>query len=112
MTKVCVPPVRERHGELTGCTGVTMEDGRAYRANHRGHIEVDPRTAAQMVANPLAPGLVAVYTGGVPRTAGVICGTCGFAGFAFHRAKPCGRCGADDWDSPAPTETIQAEETT
>ena len=100
MTKVLVPPVRERHGELVGCTGFTMEDGRVFRANRRGHVEVpDLRTAQQAVSNPLAPGGVAIYTGGVPRTASATCGTCGFNGYPFHRSAPCPRCDSENWEN-------------
>ncbi len=98
--RVLVDPPRERHGDPVGCVGVTMEDGRTFRANRKGHIDVpDAHTAHQMVANPLAPGMVAIWTGGVPRTKGVSCGHCGFNGFPFHKSAPCPRCGAEAWET-------------
>ncbi len=107
--KVCVPPVRERFGDLTGCTGATMEDGRVYRANHLGHMTVDPTTARQMVANPAAPGMVAYYTGGVPRVAGTTCGACGFSGFPFHRSAACPRCGCKSWEPAGKSTSVSTD---
>jgi hypothetical protein len=107
MPKMVVDPLRTKGGgkfaDLVGCTGVTMEDGRKFFANRRGHLDVDDvTTAKQMVDNPLAPGAVAFHNGGVPRASGVSCGTCGFGAFRFAASAPCTRCGATDWvDDPS-----------
>lgn len=101
MPRMLVEPRRVRDGLLTGCTGVTMEDGRVYRANKRGHIEVDDaRAARQMVANPLAPGHVLEQTFNGAGVGGVSCGGCGFGGFRWQRSRPCPKCGADNWEDP------------
>jgi hypothetical protein len=111
MPKMLVDPLRTKGGgkyaDLVGCTGATMEDGRRFFANRRGHMDVDDvRTAQQMVDNPAAPGAVAFHNGGVPRSAGISCNTCGFDAYPFARSAPCSRCGADDWVDDRPKEDV------
>ena len=88
------PPRLSREYGALGCTGVTMEDGRVFRANKQGHIDVDDAKAArQMVANPLAPGHVLeqkFHGAGIP---GAICQDCAFVGFAWQASAPCPKCG-------------------
>lgn len=99
MPRMLVEPQRIRDGVPVGCTGVTMEDGRVFMANRRGHIDVDDtRTARQMVDNPLAPGHVLEQKFGGAGTPGVSCGGCGFGGFRFQRSRPCPRCGQKKWE--------------
>jgi hypothetical protein len=88
------PPRNHREYGMVGCTGVTMEDGRVFRSNRAGHIHVDdPKTAKQMVDNPLAPGHVLeqkFHGAGVP---GAVCQDCAFVGFEWQASAPCPKCG-------------------
>ena len=98
MPRMLVEPQRMRDGVPTGCTGVTMEDGRVFRATRAGHMEVeDSRTAKQMVDNPLAPGHVLEQKFSGAGTPGAICAACGFGGFSWQKSAPCPRCGTNDW---------------
>jgi hypothetical protein len=101
-----VEPRKNRDGDLTGCTGATMEDGTVYRANRNGlmHVESDAHATA-MVKNPLAPGHVVEQKFSGARVAGVTCGSCGFGGFVWQASAPCPRCGSDDWLSDIKGET-------
>jgi hypothetical protein len=94
MPRMLVEPRSVRDGQLTGCTGVTMEDGTVYRANPQGHIDVDNIGHAKaMTVNPLAPGHVIEQKFHGAGTPGVLCGTCGFNGFRWQRHGSCPRCG-------------------
>lgn len=94
MTRMLVEPRRQRDGQLTGCTGVTMEDGTVYRADRTGHIDVSrPDHVAAMVNNPLAPGHVAIQKFHGGGTAGASCTACGFSAFTWQCSAPCPRCG-------------------
>ncbi len=94
MPRMLVEPRRERDGQLTGCTGVTLEDGTVYRANKRGHIEVENVAHAKaMVTNPLAPGHVAEQTFNGAALPGASCSQCGFGAFTWQCSRPCPHCG-------------------
>ena len=91
-----VEPRRLRDGELTGCTGVTMEDGTIYRANRSGHMEIDDVDHARaMVKNPLAPGHVIEQKFRGARVDGAECTDCGFGAFRWQCSAPCPRCGGE-----------------
>lgn len=101
MPRMLVEPQRTRDGVPVGCTGVTMEDGRVFRASKSGHIDVDDeRTARQMVANPLAPGHVLRANFGGGGLPGLSCGNCGFSAYRFQKSRPCPSCGARNWEEP------------
>lgn len=100
MTRMLVDPLRTKgtgkHADLVGCTGVTMEDGRVFRANRQGHIDVDDaRTAKQMVDNPLAPGMVLEQKFSGAGAPGATCTSCGFGAFRWQISAPCPKCGGE-----------------
>ena len=105
MPRMLVEPRRTRDGDLTGCTGATMEDGRVFRANRNGLMHVDdPKAAKQMVNNPLAPGMVVeakMHGGGLP---GATCAGCGFSGFRYQASRPCPKCGSERWEGATTEE--------
>ena len=92
------PPRFHREYGAVGCTGVTMEDGRVFRSNKAGHIEVDDaKTAKQMVDNPLAPGHVLEQKFHGAGLTGATCTGCGFGGFSWQKSAPCPKCGSEAW---------------
>jgi hypothetical protein len=91
-----VPPRRVRDGDLTGCTGATMEDGTVYNANRYGHMEVASEAHAKaMVKNPAAPGHVIEAKFSGAGLSGASCTTCGFGAFKWQCSAPCPRCGGE-----------------
>ena len=90
MTKMFVEPRKIRDGDLTGCTGATMDtDGTVYRANRSGVMRVEnPDHVRQMLrSGHVVEGKF--HGGGVP---GVV-HRCGFSAFKFQVGGPCPRCG-------------------
>lgn len=98
MTRMLVPPLREKKGgfgDLHGCTGATMEDGTVYRANRGGAFEVeraDHVRAMQRDPN-IAGDIVAETFHAVDHRPGVRC-TCGLTEY-WPWTKVCPRCGGD-----------------
>lgn len=95
MTRMLVPRLRERMGDLSGCTGATMEDGTRYRANRAGVMHVDdPSHVRAMRRDPQIAGDIVAETFHAhdPRP-GRYC-TCGLTEF-WPWTRTCPRCGAD-----------------
>ena len=88
MTRMVVPPLRKRDGELTGCTGATMaQSGRVYRASRSGHFEVEnPSDVGWM----LRTDNVMESKFSVPDAKAATCEGCDFHGFSWQ--KICPRC--------------------
>ena len=66
MTRMLVPPLRERKGRLSdlhGCTGATMWDGTVYRANRAGAFDCDdPGHVRDMRTDPAIAGDIVAET--------------------------------------------------
>lgn len=92
MPRMLVEPRRMKDGHLTGCTGVTMEDGSVYRADKRGRINVENVNHAYWMARSPS-GMVIEEKFSGSRLPGAVCESCGFSAFAWQCAHPCPRCG-------------------
>ena len=94
MTRMLVPPMRERMGDTRGCTGATMEDGTRYRANRRGQMHVeDAEHVRAMKRDPNVAGDIVEETfHAIDHRPGWRC-SCGLTEYQPW-TKVCPRCGA------------------
>lgn len=94
MTRFLVPPLREKFGELRGCTGATMEDGTRYFAGRAGAFEVDRPDHARAIRNDpnIAGDIVAETFHAQDARPGWRCSCSVTELWAF--TKVCPRCGA------------------
>ncbi len=89
LTRVFVPPIKERFGELKGITGATMEDGTVYRSRRGGVMNVDRQDHIDaMKRDPRVAEFIAVEGFNVKGHAGAVCPQCGFAAWRWQDRCP------------------------